>query len=1134
MRGLAELIAAPGRATVAGAPEGRDVLALADLRRAAPERDLMFIARDDARMSAVADALAVFAPAEPVLRLPAWDCLPYDRVSPRADLCAQRLHTLSALLRHDRGAGRGVLVLTTVNAVLQRLPPRAALAEAHFAAAVGEEVDVEALSAFLARNGYQRVGTVMEPGEYSVRGGIIDLFAPGADQPVRLDLFGDRLEGLRAFDPITQRTTGQRARFDLVPVSEVVLDDAAIGRFRAGYRDLFGAVTRDDALYEAVSAGRRHPGVEHWLALFHDRLDTVFDYLPEAAVALEHLAEPARDQRLAAIADYYEARLAARGTGSQLGNVLYNPVPPARMFLAQADWGGALGARAVLAFTPFAAPAGEATVIDLGARRARDFAPERRHPDTNLFDAVCAHARAVLADGRKLVIACASAGARDRLVALLSDHGLGDIDTAAGWDGVERLAAGRAAALVLWLEHGFRTPTLEVLSEQDILGDRLARPSRRPRRAANFLTEASALEGGDLVVHIDHGIGRYQRLEAIEVAGAPHDCLLMLYAGGDKLYLPVENIDMLSRYGGGEAAEGVQLDRLGGAGWQARKARIKERLRDMAEALIRVAAERALRTVARMAVPAGLYEEFAARFPYAETDDQRRAIDDCLADLAGDKPMDRLVCGDVGFGKTEVALRAAFVATFAGNQVAVVVPTTLLCRQHYQTFKERFAGLPVHLGQLSRLVPAKEASAVRQGLAEGKVDLVIGTHALLAKGVSFSALGLLVVDEEQHFGVAQKERLKQLKADVHVLTMTATPIPRTLQLAVSGVRDLSLIATPPVDRLAVRTFVTPYDPVIVREALMRERYRGGQSFYICPRIEDLDKVAAELARVVPELSVAIAHGRLAARRLEDVMAAFYDGKYDVLLSTSIIESGLDLPRVNTLIVHRSDMFGLSQLYQLRGRIGRSKTRAYAYFTVPSEKLLKGAAEKRLHVIQTLDTLGAGFSLASHDLDIRGAGNLLGEEQSGHIREVGLELYQQMLEEAVQAARRGAAGAEAPPLEEKWSPQIAVGIAVLIPDNYVADLGVRLGLYRRLSDLEDERDIDAFAAELADRFGPLPGEVENLLKVVRIKLLCRRAGVEKVEAGPKGALVAFRGARVASPDKLIAFIGRNADSVRLRP
>jgi len=630
------------------------------------------------------------------------------------------------------------------------------------------------------------------------------------------------------------------------------------------------------------------------------------------------------------------------------------------------------------------------------------------------------------------------------------------------------------------------------------------------------------------VVHTDHGIGRFIGLETITALDAMHDCLELSYLGGDKLFLPVENIELLTRFGGDDSKS--QLDKLGGAAWQSRKARIKVRLREIAGELIKLAALRELREAPVLTPPQGAYEEFVAGFPFEETEDQAASIDQVLEDLASGRPMDRLVCGDVGFGKTEVALRAAFVTALNGMQVAVVVPTTLLARQHYRSFVDRFQGLPVKVAQASRLVGGKELNAVKEGLKSGEIDIVIGTHALLAKSVTFSRLGLVVVDEEQHFGVAHKERLKSLREDVHVLTLSATPIPRTLQLALTGVRELSLITTPPVDRLAVRTYISPFDPVILRDALRRERYRGGQVFYVVPRVSDLDGVATFLAEAVPELRVARAHGRLTPSQLEDVMTSFYDGNYDVLLSTPIVESGLDVPNANTLIVHRADMFGLAQLYQLRGRVGRSKTRAYAYFTTPPGKALTEGAAKRLKVLHSLDTLGAGFSLASHDLDIRGGGNLLGEEQSGHIREVGFELYQAMLEEAVVAMKGGDLGEGG----DTWSPEIQLGTSIMIPETYVSDLQLRLGLYRRLSGVENRVDIDEFGAELVDRFGEMPEEVTHLLDVMEIKGLCRKAGVERVDAGPKGALVTFREGAFTYPEAMVELISRSHGRIKLRP
>jgi transcription-repair coupling factor (superfamily II helicase) len=862
--------------------------------------------------------------------------------------------------------------------------------------------------------------------------------------------------------------------------------------------------------------------MEHWLPLFHDRLETIFDYLPGTALALEHLAEDAAHERFAQITDYYDARRDALKEGA---SPIYKPLPPDRLYFGESEWKERLEASALARLTPFAVP--DAGAINIGARTGRNFAAERAEPGANVFEALGAHVLALQATGKRVAVALWSDGARDRMNHVLADHKLHNLTSVGSWPQALALPKSTVGLAVLGIESGFETEDAAIISEQDILGDRLVRPRRAARKAENFIAEATSLAPGDLVVHVDHGIGRFQGLQPIEAAGAPHDCLEIHYAEGAKLYLPVENVDLLSRYGSEETA--VDLDRLGGGNWQARKARMKSRIREIAGELIKIAAERQLREAPRLTVGPGAYDEFCAGFPYEETDDQLAAIDTTIKDLASGRPMDRLICGDVGFGKTEVALRAAFIAAISGKQVAIVVPTTLLARQHFKTFSERFRGFPVNIAQASRLVPTPELNKVKSGLADGSVDIVIGTHALLGKNIKFKDLALLVVDEEQHFGVAHKEKLKALRSEVHVLTLTATPIPRTLQLALTGVRDLSIIASPPVDRLAVRTFVSPFDPITVREALLREKYRGGQAFYVSPRIEDLAGAKDFLDKNIPEVRVAVAHGQMPGTVLDDIMSAFYDGKYDVLLSTTIIESGLDIPTANTLIVHRADRFGLAQLYQLRGRVGRAKLRAYALLTLPTQKPITPQAERRLKVLQSLDTLGAGFQLASHDLDIRGAGNLLGEEQSGHIKEVGFELYQQMLEEAVMSLRAGITA----PVADRWSPQITIGTALLIPEDYVADLSVRLALYRRLAEIEDEHEIDGFAAELVDRFGKLPEEVEHLLQVVAIKALCRRANVEKVEAGPKGLVLSFRDNVFVNPDGLIAFIREQGSAVRMR-
>ncbi len=1120
------LLSASEPLTLSGAPAGFLPVLLADLARAAAGGGklarVVLIAPDEQAMQAVADTAPWFAPELELATIPAWDCLPYDRASPSLRSAAQRLAGLHALQAPVRGPQ---LVVTTAAAITQRTLTPFRVRQLVARLAPGERIDMERLTALLQANGYVRTDTVHDAGEFAVRGGIVDLYPGGTPEPLRLDFFGDEIETLRSFDPATQRSTGDVASFTLLPASEVLLDEDTIKRFRGRYRELFGATATGDPLYQAVSDGRRLAGMEHWLPLFEERLVPLSEHFgPDALVLRDGGVTGAAQTRFEAIADYHVNRIAARG--SDPGS--YRPLAPDQLYMTAEEWEAEIVARPIHISSHFHEPE-SATVLDLEVDASRDFAPERAQ-NANVYDAVAVHIANQKKAGRKTIIASYSPGARERLAGLLADHKAGALALADTWQEAQGLAAkGATTLVVLPLDHGFTTADLTILTEQDMLGDRLVRRARRKKSADAFLAELATLSPGDLVVHADHGIGKYEGLTSIPVGNAPHDCVALEYAGGDKLYVPVENIDVLSRYG---AEEGAPLDRLGGEAWQRRKARMKERIREIAGELLKVAAARALRAAPVAEPDSGGYPEFINRFPYDETEDQDRAIADVIEDLAAGRPMDRLVCGDVGFGKTEVALRAAFVAAMAGLQVVLICPTTLLARQHHNNFVERFAGFPLNIGRLSRLVPAGEAAKTRAGLADGTIDIVVGTHALLTKGLEFKRLGLVIVDEEQRFGVVHKERLKQLRTDVHVLTLTATPIPRTLQMAMSGLRELSVIQTPPVDRLAVRTYVMPWDGVVIREALLREHYRGGQSFFVVPRISDISDIEDYLREQVPEVKPIVAHGQMAPGEVEERMSAFYDKKYDVLLSTTIVESGLDIPSANTLIIHRADRFGLAQLYQLRGRVGRSKTRAYAYFTTPADRIITETAEKRLKVLSDLDTLGAGFQLASHDLDIRGAGNLVGDEQSGHIKEVGFELYQSMLEEAILEAKSGGSTDFTP--RDAFSPQITIDAPVQIPEDYVPDLDLRMGLYRRLNELEDSRGIEAFAAELIDRFGKLPKATENLLTLIRIKQNCVKAGIARLDVGPKGALVGFHNDSFANPAGLVGYVQRLAGTAKLRP
>jgi transcription-repair coupling factor (superfamily II helicase) len=1104
--------------TLSGVPSGFLPSLLADIARAAHLR-AVYVAADEAQMRAVAATATWFAPELEIVQIPAWDCLPYDRASPTLRIMAERIGALHRLQAKPKGPQ---LVLTTVNAATQRTLTPFRIRQLVAELKPGARIDRDKLAALLQANGYVRTDTVHDQGEYSVRGGIVDLFPSGEEQALRLDFFGDEIETVRTFDPADQRTTGRVDGFVLLPASEALLDEESVKRFRTRYRDKFGATATGDPLYQAVSDGRRLAGMEHWLPLFEDKLATLWDHLGDAVVVRDSGAPAAAESRLEAIADYYDNR--KRAEAAEPGS--YRALPAKTLYLDAEEWQAEITAAPAHLVSPFHEPP-SARVLDFEVDGPRDFAPERAN-QANVYEAVVAHVARLRKEGRKPILASYSIGARERLKSLLEDHDLIGARLADTWQEALGAAERGVALTVVALDHGFTAPGVAVLTEQDMLGDRLVRRAKRRKSADAFLAELATLSPGDLVVHSDHGIGRYEGLMQIPVGKAPHDCVALSYAGGDKLYVPVENLEVLSRYGSGE--DGAALDKLGGEAWQRRKSRMKERIREIAGELIKTAAERALRPGEVAEPDSAGYPAFVDRFPYQETDDQDRAIDDVLNDLAAGKPMDRLIVGDVGFGKTEVALRAAFVAAMAGMQVAVICPTTLLARQHFTNFSARFEGFPINIGRLSRLVPAAEAKKTKEGLADGSIDVVVGTHALLAKGLNFKRIGLVIVDEEQRFGVTHKERLKALRADVHMLTLTATPIPRTLQMAMSGLRELSVIQTPPVDRLAVRTYVMPWDPVVLREALLREHYRGGQSFLVTPRIADLPDIEDYLRKEVPEIRYVVAHGQMSPTEVEERMSAFYDKKFEVLVSTTIIESGIDIPSANTMIVNRADRFGLAQLYQLRGRVGRSKTRAYAYMVSPPERQMTEAADKRLKVLSDLDTLGAGFQLASHDLDIRGAGNLLGDEQSGHIKEVGYELYQSMLEEAIMDAKAG--GLRDAPRD--FSPQITVDAPILIPEEYVPDLDLRMGLYRRLNEVDERAGLDAFAAEMIDRFGPLPDATDNLVKIMEIKLNAKKACIAKLDVGPKGALVAFHDDKPPNVTGLLAYVEKLGPIAKLRP
>ncbi len=1117
-----------GALRVGGAPPGHDASVLVDLVAAA-DGPVLFVARHDRRMAEMAEALAFRAPSLSAIAFPSWDCQPYDRISPHPELRARRSAALTALTAS--GALPDV-VLTTANSLIQRVPEPARMACSRWSARRGDTVSLTELSKVLQARGYVRAPQVEAPGEYAVRGGILDVFVAGGELPVRLEVSFDTLESVRSFDPATQRSDDEADGVEIGFAGEAVLEPDAVRRFRGRYLEAFGVPGPRDPLFAAISEARPHPGYEHWMPFLHERLATLFDYVPGAPVVFDERADDAFDERQALIADLYVSRLEflSEAIGKRLP--VYRALAPEALYLDRIELERNLSGRPVRRLAAGRIPDAD-DVADAGGRPGRRFMPEYFDHGVDVFQAVGEHVRSLSREGRAVLLAAFSEASLERLSASLADSvGLVPrrIDS---WSELRRRRPGVAGtvAVALWrLDAGYVTDDVAVLSEEDIFGERLAsRTAPRRRRfvgSGERIRELDELEPGDLVVHSEFGLGRFRQLDSVDAAGVVHDCVTLEYARGDLLRVPVENLDLLYRYG--ESGEPT-LDRLGSGSWQARKAAAVSDILEMAEELIETAAKREVGSAVRVETDDGGYGSFCARFPWLETDDQLAATEETLADLRSGRPMDRLICGDVGFGKTEVALRAAFAVALSGKQVAVIAPTTLLARQHFDTFTERFAGFPVDIAMLSRFVAPREASRVRADIASGFLSIVVGTHALLSDSVEFADLGLVVVDEEQQFGVRQKERLKAFRGTVHVLTLTATPIPRTLQLAMTGIRPMSQIRTPPMDRLAVRTFVLPFDPLSIREALLREQYRHGQAFLVAPRISDLDGLAKFVEEAVPEVRFTVAHGRMPSETLERRMTEFYDGKYDVLVSTSIIGFGLDVHRANTLVVTRSDRFGLAQLYQLRGRVGRSKVRAYAYFTLDPDAPLQDKARRRIEALRSVEELGGGFSLATHDLDIRGAGNLLGARQAGQIRQVGAGLYQAMLTDAV---RRLQAGKDAA-VEDDWSPRIELGIPVAIPESYVPDLSTRLALYRRLANVGSGEAIRRIAEEIHDRFGKAPPAVEALYRVLALKALCRSAGIRAVEAGSKGVRLRLHERVLAQPERLVEYVTAKRGAVGLR-
>lgn len=1020
--------------------------------------------------------------------LPDWETLPYDAFSPYQDIISERLRTLVALAE---GQLRGALVVSVATA-LHRLTPAQHVLGASLALAVGQRLDLVSFRRRLERSGYRYVNQVLEHGDFAVRGALLDLFPMGCDEPVRIDLFDDVIESLRLFDPETQRSSTSIQNLQLLPARECPLDDESILQFRKAWRERIDGRAMDCPIYQDVSQGLAPAGMEYYLPLFFAETATLFDYLPEACtLVVDEGVEAAGEHFYADCEERYEQYRHDPG----------RPIlKPSELFLRMDAFFAACKRFPSVRIQTVAA---ELQPGDCEAARVPTVSIDAKAADP------LARLRTLLTDfpGRVLLLA-ESAGRREVLLDLLKQHALAP-KLEADWRGFIQGDAALALT-VAPLEEGCLLPTagLAIVAEPQLFGERVAQRKARKRSsrdAESLVRDLSELSIGAPVVHESHGVGRYRGLVTLEAGGVVGEFLHLEYADGDKLYVPVAALALVSRYAGVDPDQ-APLHKLGTSAWAKARAKAAERVRDVAAELLELNAKRAAREGQSFAIDRDAYRNFAEGFPFEETPDQLAAIDAVLADMRARQPMDRLVCGDVGFGKTEVAMRAAFVASHAGQQVAVLVPTTLLAQQHYQNFRDRFADWPVKVESLSRFSGRKEETAILQGLADGQVDIVIGTHKLLAETVRFKRLGLVIVDEEHRFGVRQKERLKALRAEVDILTLTATPIPRTLSMALSGTRELSIIATPPQRRLSIKTFVREWNASMLREAVLRELSRGGQVYFVNNDIEHIQELAASVEELAPQARVRVAHGQMPERELERTMLDFYHQRFNVLVCTTIIETGIDVPTANTIIINRADRFGLAQLYQLRGRVGRSHHRAYAYLLVPSVKALTGDAEKRLNAIAALEELGMGFTIASHDLEIRGAGEILGDDQSGHIQEIGFSLYSELLERAVAALKSG----RIPDLDTpaNQGPEIDLRMPALIPTDYLPDVHTRLILYKRIAGSRDTESLDELKSEMIDRFGPLPDAARNLYAIAYLKLKAAHLGLRKVDLSAEGGRIQF--------------------------
>jgi transcription-repair coupling factor (superfamily II helicase) len=1040
-----------------------------------------------------------------VLPFPDWETLAYDRFSPHPDIISQRLAALHSLPTLKRG-----IVVVPVQTLMQRLPPLRYVVGGSFDLRVGQKLDFDQEKRRLEAASYRNVPQVLDPGDFAIRGGLLDVFPMGAHAPLRIELLDDTIDSIRAFDPESQRSLEKTEAVKMLPGREVPLDDLSVQRALDALRERFDVDTRRSSLYQDLKSGIAPAGVEYYLPLFFEQTATLFDYLDNNNT-LPLIAEGAYEA-----AEAFWAQ--TRNRYEQRRHDIERPlVPPDELYLAPDALRERLNRNARIELCgpnhprrEESQPLGDQPVPVLPLA-AKDVEP-------------AAAVKSFLSSypGR-VMVAADSPGRREALMEVMQAAALTP-DVVPDFNAF-LAGSSRFALAVAPLEDGFAldAPQIAVLTERQLFPERATQPHRRRRTGREpeaIIRDLGELSEGAPIVHEDHGVGRYRGLVVLEAGGTPGEYLEIEYAKGDRLYVPVAQLHLISRYSGA-SVETAPLHSLGGEAWTKAKRRAAEKVRDVAAELLEIQARRQARAGLALHLDRAMYEPFAAGFPFEETPDQHHAIEAVIRDLASSQPMDRVVCGDVGFGKTEVAVRAAFAAASAGKQVAVLVPTTLLAEQHYRNFRDRFADWPLKVEVLSRFKSAKEIKEELRKVTEGTLDVIVGTHRLLQPDVKFKDLGLVIVDEEQRFGVRQKEALKALRANVHLLTLTATPIPRTLNMAMAGLRDLSIIATPPPNRLAVQTFITPWDAPLLREAFQRELARGGQLYFLHNDVESIGRMQRDLSELVPEARIGVAHGQMPERELEQVMLDFQKQRFNVLLCTTIIESGIDIPNANTIVINRADRFGLAQLHQLRGRVGRSHHRAYAYLVIPDKRSMTGDAQRRLEAIAAMDELGAGFTLATHDLEIRGAGELLGEDQSGQMAEIGFSLYTELLERAVRSIRLG----KLPDLDAGTAhgAEVELHIPSLIPHDYLPDVHTRLTLYKRVSSAVDADELRDLQVEMIDRFGLLPDAAKHLFAIAELKLTATAMGIRKLDLGENGGRIVFESQPNIDPMSVIQMI-----------